>query len=473
MDHKDLQLLRFAALDLQANGGDLVCVAGIIQRLKNWIKAKTNPDFNRQLPAVAEAYDEMKGPLGELIGELKNLDRAFKSQDVDTVARLVGEVPAIISKVTREMGGLKQKMLEANSAVPNKYVNENGEEIASEDLSRVRKGYRKNKDVLGRSWDLLPEEFRKEIPISQRIGQPLKNFSWYRNGYSAESIYAKEGAKLGVKKELIRTIMSEISSTNFKDQEEVVRLVDMGFEQFLKDLKISIYDQGILYKVDYADPSGPVEQRVNNQMQLQVLVPDVPFHFGDSVIPLYITVVYLTDRGTSVLPRPPKDLSLRAVKGIALPRKAESVQAIESAIEKDEVHEASDGPITRIVKRALVRRILPTTQVVVKISCQTFHHKAQFARILSSALRQEIDAACSVRNQDDDIEVQAAVCGTKMAALPAVYGISVHLADEFLEATKMGVSIDVVPGRSELEVVESKVLDQSFRKVAFDCWRIR
>jgi hypothetical protein len=123
------------------------------------------------------------------------------------------------------------------------------------------------------------------------------------------------------------------------------------------------------------------------------------------------------------------------------------------------------------VKRALLKKVLPITQAVVKVNGQTFDYKAQFARILASALRQEIDAECSVRHQDDDIEVQVEICGSKVAALPAIFGISKYLTDEFLNLTKIGIDVEIVSGVSELEVIESEVLDQSFRKVAFDCWR--
>jgi hypothetical protein len=134
---------------------------------------------------------------------------------------------------------------------------------------------------------------------------------------------------------------------------------------------------------------------------------------------------------------------------------------------------ASEGPITSIVKRALLRQILPKTQAIVKVNGLELNYKAQFARVLASALRQEIDANCSVRHQDDDIEVQVEIYGSKMASLPAIFGISKYLAGEFLNITKMGVDVEVVPGISELEVIESEILDQSFRKVAFDCWRTR
>jgi hypothetical protein len=102
---------------------------------------------------------------------------------------------------------------------------------------------------------------------------------------------------------------------------------------------------------------------------------------------------------------------------------------------------------------------------------QTFHHKARFAKILSSALRQEIDAECSVRHYKEDVEVQVSVYGSKFTALPAIHGISMYVADRFIQTTKVGVDVDVLPGVSSFGLMDSEVLDNSLRKVAFDCWR--
>jgi hypothetical protein len=461
MNREDLQLLRYAALELQADSTDLVKVAGIIQRIKNWWKAKFNPDFAQQQEQVEQAYDEMKGPLGELIGQLKQLDKSFQGQDVDSIARLVGEVPAIISKVTKDMGNLKQKMLDANKAVPESYVNEKGEEIASGDLSRVMKGFHKDPRVLGGSWDLLPEEFRNEIPIAQVIDKPLSSFSWYKQ-YSPEirintNVYNK------TKDALINNLSRLFDKTGRFSGQELISKIDSGFDKFMDNLQDAIFNKGIIHKVNFSRPSESVKNRINNQMKLEVIIPDIPFPFGDSEILIHTNIVALTDLGTGTVANPRKVLSLYFVENPTLSLSRREI------LNDQEIHNA--GIITNIIKRAILKKSLPTTHAIVKVNGQTFHHKTQFSRILSSALRQEIDADCSVRNDGDDIEVQVAVCGSKTASLMAIYGISTYLADEFLNTTKIGVGVDVVPGISNLDVIESGVFDQSFRKVAFDCWR--
>jgi hypothetical protein len=208
-------------------------------------------------------------------------------------------------------------------------------------------------------------------------------------------------------------------------------------------------------------------------MRVELHLPPVAFPTGIEEIPIPIDKVILTDLGTRIPKR--NQLSMLGVWFSTDPaskfKNYKPPVAPEPEPKPEEPTVASDGPITKIVKRALLKKMLPMTQAVVKVNGQTFDYKAQFARVLASALRQEVDAECSVRHQDDDIEVQVEIYGSKVVSLPAIFGISKYLADEFLNLTKIGIDVEIVPGVSELEVIESEVLDQSFRKVAFDCWR--
>jgi hypothetical protein len=76
-----------------------------------------------------------------------------------------------------------------------------------------------------------------------------------------------------------------------------------------------------------------------------------------------------------------------------------------------------------------------------------------------------------VRHHNDDVEVQVKVYGTKISSVPAIYGISTDVAERFLDATKVGVDVEVEPGMSNFNLIESEVLDESLRKVALDCLR--
>jgi hypothetical protein len=254
------------------------------------------------------------------------------------------------------------------------------------------------------------------------------------------------------------------------------QLVRADWSQFFENLKEAILSDGcLLDRVTFASPSKQVEKRITNEMHMDV----------QPQIPIKINHVTLTDLGTRLHTKE-HELSVMGIYPAARTRhyKMPAIQQppstppidpppVVSAPIEPETTTAADGPITSIVKRALLRQILPRTHAIVKVNGLDLNYKAQFARVLASALRQEIDADCSVKHQDNDIEVQVEIYGSKMASLPAIFGISKYLAGEFLNITKIGVDVEVVSGISDLAVIESEILDRSFRKVAFDCWRIR
>lgn len=496
MNKNDLQLLRTAALELQENGNDLVCVAGIVQQIKNWWKARFSKEFAERQGKVEDAYIGMKGPLSDLINQLTEIDKAFKSQDPDTIAKLVGIVPATIAQVTRDMNNLSKEMRAADATIPVTYIDESGKEISGDNVSWITSGYQKDKNLIDKMWEQLPEQFQK-IPIGRRINQPITDFKWFAN-YDPSQIYISstvyEDTKLEMRKALERGYL----------EPDVVNLViTYGFDDFIENLKVAILQNSILIQVRFPDVSAKITHRRVNEMLVDVQPGFVALPVMSYDFYIHVGLVRLHDLGASITPTP--QLSVAMVRHIRLStdtikslkekwrenkgfgkRLQEPVgQETESEIvsqqlqptdqdenkEDDKVLTAS-GPITNIVKRALLKRYLPTVSAVVKVDGLEFHHKARFAKILSSALRQEIDAECSVRNDGDNVEVQVFASGSKINVIPAIYGISAYVADEYLKTTKAGIEIDVQHGHSAFEVISSDILDQSFRKVAFDNWRM-
>jgi len=450
MRNDDLQILRYAALELQANSGDLVRVAGIAQRLKNWWNTRKN----------RKALKNIKDPVTDAF---KRLETAVRSQDRAAVDRITSdELPTLLTNSVREIEELRENML----FQPAEYKNEKGETLSGNNLGWVAKNYHKEKGLTQKLWEMLPEAFRSEVPVGKRINQPISNFSWY-NSYGPQDIHISNTVKDNLWMSLSRMFDGK-----------TMEFLAPGYNQFLDNLKTSILNDSILVQVNFSPVSAQVERRMANEMRLEVHPPEIAFPAGDSEVYIHIDKVILTDLGTRVSSKhqlsvlgvwPSASNKFRGYKAPETPTPPPlPVQPVEP-----EATTASDGAITKIVKRALLKKLLPQTEAIVKVNGQDFDYKTQFARILASALRQEIDAECSVHNRDDDIEIQVKVYGSKMASLPAIFGISKYLAGEFSDLTKISVGVLVAPGVSGLEVIESEVLDQSFRKVAFDCWRTR
>lgn len=477
----DIQLLRQAALDIQYNQHDYVKIAGVVQRLKNWWKARFDSDFKERADNVEDAYNEMKEPLVDLIKRLQQLDQSFKGQDPDTVAKLVGEIPGVISQVTKDMNRLSRKMRAADAVIPITYVDEEGKELSTDNTRWVAKNYKQNRELIEELWNNLPKEMRDEIPIGKIINQPISNYSWYKN-YNPSDIIFSSTVIDNIKKRLSESLLR----SGF-DSEAVSKILENGFKDFIINLRKAILEQGILVQVNFPNISKKISHRRANEMLVEVNPGDVAIPWMGTDIWISVGKVLMHDLGASV--NAVKQLSVFMITYIKistysyerllqLKQKKEEEEKKKKETELQNIEpilteSSEDGPITKIVKRALIRERVPVTEAVININSQTFHHKVRFAKILSSALREEVNAYSSIRHNKDDIQLQTSINGSKTTSLNVLHSIASYIAEEFQKATSVGVDIELNPGRSSYKLIESNVLDDSFRKVVFDCWSIK
>lgn len=481
-DERDYQLLRTAAFDIQGNEQNFVRVAGVVKRIKNWWKAKFNPEFQAQQEELEDMYGDLEGPLSELISSLQQLDKAFKSQDPDSVARLSSQLPTTITLVTDKMGKFRRKVRDVDALVPVSYIDENGHKLSKRDLEWTTKGYDSNQELMKALWDRLPQEFKDQVPIRKNVEIQITSIPWFRK-YSPNNIRVSSTVR-----NILAINLAKIF-TQYFPVDKAREIVANGIEPFIENLKDSILNNSIFIYADFPEVSQQVTHRPSNEMMLRVNIPRVAFPIGDGEIYLSLGKVELTDMSVSVTgDRRSNDLRLGKADMIEpTPESAQYLAEYSASFNTPEVLEpeadledegqVSDfdifakGPVSKIVRRAVLSKFLPKTEAIVYISGQTLHHKLRFAKVLSSALRQEIDAESSVRHHGEAVEVQVSVLGSKITSIPAINGISMHLADRFVKSFGVGVDIGIRSGKSSLDLVESKALDESFRKVAFDYWR--
>lgn len=349
MNRQDLQLLRRAALDLQANNHDLVRVAGIVQRIKNWWKAKFNPEFSERQEKVEVAYDAVKEPLQELIGQLKELDNAFRAQDPDTVARLVSQVPEVISKMTKDMGKLSIEMKKTDALIPVSYVDDQGRELSNERLEWITKGYKSHKTLLDKLKSYLPEEYQ-QIPLEQPINKPITEFSWFTR-YKPDNINISNAVK---QKTLEMLNMAISLKTELTD--DIANAIINGLDEFINNLKTEILQNSKLLRVDFPDISKKVTHRPPNEMLVAVSPGFVLLPVKDDSIPIWVDLVKLHDLGAR--PTRNTEMSVFIIRGLRLPNEAIHKLKVMQEIQQEPIIEASDGPVTRLVKQAVKRQKL-------------------------------------------------------------------------------------------------------------------
>src|SRR5690606_9144634 len=383
-DDNDYQILRTAALEIQGNEQNFVRVAGVVKRIKNWWKAKFNPEFAQQQEELEDVYNELESPLSDLIRNLQDLEKAFKSQDPDTVARLSGQMPTTITNVTDKMGKFRRKVQDVDALIPVSYVDENGHNLSKRDLEWTTKGYGQSQELMKALWDLLPDDFKEQVPIRKNVEVPITSIPWFRK-YSPNNI--RESSTV---KNILAVNLAKMFSKYFTT-EQSKQLVVSGIDEFINNLKYSILNDSIFIYADFPDVSKQVTHRPSNEMMIRVYCPKVSFPIGDRSIDLSLGKIELTDMSVSVTGnRRSHDLRLGKVDMIE-PTPESSAQLIELAqsvnqpkieqpvpepepqpkppeLQKDEgevddIGIFASGPLSKIIRKAILEKTLPKTDV--------------------------------------------------------------------------------------------------------------
>lgn len=356
--NKDIHILRTAAIELiAADKNDFVRIAGVVQKIKNWWKAKFNSEFREQYNNIEEAYVDMKGPLSDLINKLRELDKAFGSQDPDSVARLVGEIPSVITNVTKDMKDLNTKMRIADSLIPTSYVDEEGNELSSKDdnVRQVQKGYKKNKELVDKLYSLLPYEYKAEIPVGQVINKPISSFAWFKQFGPADIIFSPSV------RDVTRKLLVESLVRTGIDQKAIETFVvtDENYNRFLENLATAVLNQGILIQVNFPSVSKDISNRRANEMVTEVNVGDVSLPFSGGELLINVARVLLHDLKASV--NSVQQLSVFIIRHLKLStysyaKLLEAKKRIDEGQEVNFQTSLANFPITHLVKKAINRK---------------------------------------------------------------------------------------------------------------------
>jgi hypothetical protein len=129
------------------------------------------------------------------------------------------------------------------------------------------------------------------------------------------------------------------------------------------------------------------------------------------------------------------------------------------------------GPVERLVRRALEREFLPTTRVLLVLDGRaSLPVRVRYARILASALREELGAETSIHHQDNRLEMECDVQGPENSVLIAVKGLSEGIANAFAIATNSNPiqSQGYLGLQSHYPLLDSDATETNFRKFAFE-----
>jgi hypothetical protein len=461
----NIEILKQAHKELSEDSTDLVRVASIVRKVKNWWKAIWSPEFREKQLVVEKTFDDVKEPLTNLISNLRELENAFSSQDPEAVARLVSETPTLITGVTSGLGDLNKSMRAVDRIIPTSYVDQDGHVVWREDVTRVQQGYKSNSAIIRKLQEQLNPLVRK-IPISGSINANVQDFEWFRT-YSPNDVVISSGMIRVLRIKVVEALHRRLNIP----LDECQDLFDQNVNELVKNLKSAVLE-GMLISYDFPEITKKVKNAPVNQMLMTVNCGDIPF--TDNI---YISFpeVRLRDLGASRASN--KELSMAGIASIRPyrskeepedhPEEAESPD-LDIDVDVDEEPKELNFDESNTYDREVLASKLPLSTFVVSVQGPKNHFNVKFAKVLCSALRQEIQSEVCAIHYDGDVEVEVPILGSKKAAQNAVLGVTSMIADEFYQKTGTSVEFSVQAGKSRKPQAKPSLIEHSFRKVSIE-----
>lgn len=283
-------ILRTAAIELQTlDSKEVVKVAGIVRRLKNWYKKQTNPIYKEKVLTLQQDTSQMQSTLTALHTELNSLQNSIKDGEIEEYNVRLNNVKDLAAKLWMEF---------KNTASDSK------DYYTMQDM-----------EVPG-----FAEWFKKHLPSNYDLdlgtiyNKPLKETKWYSN-LSPDQISLREGGSLT---HLFNEVKKTLVRDGFTSPEEADALL-INKDAFIKEFQNAVVG-GTLITAKVKKPSKDVDKMMAGATEIEVTT--APFIIPGSGIQMQAKV-NLIDLGTTKSSR--QKLSLRKTHYVTLlgnPKKA-------------------------------------------------------------------------------------------------------------------------------------------------------
>jgi hypothetical protein len=346
----NVHILKTAALELQlVDSKDVVKVAGIFARIKNWWRAFNNPEYRKKVYDLREDSVRIQTLLDDLNENIETLQRAINDTDVPLYEKTLGVVKDYSLELAQKLVELQRKAKEATDSVPEETANV---EKDSPEIAWVTSGFKQDKDVVETLKKQLPTEL--DIPIGRKSfgksGRPVTEFEWMKQ-FSADNIYISGE----VEKNIFNAIVEHLS----KDMpaEDAIKFIEDKKYGFINNLKEAILTRSKILEYDFSEVSTKITHRPARQMRLKMAVYDVQMPGTNYTFDFPVfTLDDLTPSAASTKSlrffwakhiRPSLDAAARAAKEKAKEEKKEKKTEEKKASRMDEIKKFAGHEVKR------------------------------------------------------------------------------------------------------------------------------
>lgn len=124
---------------------------------------------------------------------------------------------------------------------------------------------------------------------------------------------------------------------------------------------------------------------------------------------------------------------------------------------------SADGPLTFLVKQALLKQALPETQTVIIVDAKDSKLQVEFARLAAYFCHKFLDSRVEVCRKNDKVELQTLTLGSPLKVIRAQQAVCDLLSE------KMNASGLVIAGfKSSLPLMKTSELQQNYRFLKFN-----
>lgn len=261
------KLIRTAALELaMTSDKQVVKIAGIMRRLKNWMKSLTDKDYSEEIDQIRSDSGVLQGTAADLNKRIEDLLLSIKDGDVEEYHVILNDIRELSNELVKELQALNKdvvpKIQEPIVPIINSEptsVPQKNEEVSLERYDReMWKNKEKQQEIALVTENQIKKRYPEhDVPFSKNIETSISNFKWFQR-YLPNKIHLKEGNQDGGRQNILRRTADLLARETKLSKEEAIELLSKPevMNEFFARLKIAVLN-GVLKSYWPAIPSLP------------------------------------------------------------------------------------------------------------------------------------------------------------------------------------------------------------------------
>lgn len=259
-------ILRTAALQLQTiDHREVVKVAGLVRRLKNWFKKRQDPDYRQAVETLQQDSLNIKDTISVLYQELGKLQEAIKDGEIDEYNTSLNNVKELTAKLWSEVKTTTNDSKDYYTL----------QEMESPGFQEWFKKF-------------LPKEYDLQFGTIYNI--PMKETKWYAN-LDSNQITLPAGSK----NYLINRIKETLVRDSFADPKEAASYF-ANESQFINNFQNAVAN-GVLISANVKNPSEKIPRPMAGTTEIQVTT--APFNVGPNKVQAKVNLIDLSTSKSS------------------------------------------------------------------------------------------------------------------------------------------------------------------------------